>query len=117
MNSVHYQEYFNRILDSFPHPQTDINQSCFIDSWEVKSKKLKFPLRYGQSYAVDTITRNIIVHYQNQDYELELSFQPNQSKLIRIHNGNVYDITPGFKPKEPEIKGHLNPENMKWLVE
>lgn len=36
----HYIKYFNRMLDSFPHPETVLSQSYFIDSWEVETRGL-----------------------------------------------------------------------------
>ena len=35
-----YLEYFNRMLDSFPHPETRLPRSYFIDSWEVETRGL-----------------------------------------------------------------------------
>jgi hypothetical protein len=35
-----YMKYFQRMLDSFPHPVTRLPQSFFIDSWEVETRGL-----------------------------------------------------------------------------
>jgi len=35
-----YMDYFNRMLDSFPHPETSLPRSYFIDSWEVETRGL-----------------------------------------------------------------------------
>ncbi|MEE4215604.1 MAG: glycosyl hydrolase [Bacteroidales bacterium] len=35
-----YMAYFNRMLDSFPHPETSLPRSFFVDSWEVETKGL-----------------------------------------------------------------------------
>lgn len=35
-----YMKYFRRMLDSFPHPETSMPRSYFIDSWEVETKGL-----------------------------------------------------------------------------
>ncbi|MBN1387991.1 MAG: hypothetical protein JW965_06055 [Bacteroidales bacterium] len=37
---ANYMKYFNRMLDSYPHPETRLPQSYFIDSWEVETKGL-----------------------------------------------------------------------------
>jgi len=54
LNSANYLPYFNRLLDSFPRPETKIPQSYFIDSWEVHTEKLwtenfeeQFSSRFG----------------------------------------------------------------------
>jgi len=36
----YYNKYFERILDSFPHPETILPHSYFIDSWEVETRGL-----------------------------------------------------------------------------
>lgn len=40
LNPSNYLPYFNRLLDSFPHPSTSRPRSFFIDSWEVETEKL-----------------------------------------------------------------------------
>ena len=40
LDPVKYMNYFKRLLDSFPHPETVLPCSHFIDSWEVETKGL-----------------------------------------------------------------------------
>jgi len=40
LNPSNYLPYFNRLLDSFPHPSSGRPRSFFIDSWEVETEKL-----------------------------------------------------------------------------
>ncbi len=40
INPGNYLPYFDRMLDSFPQPETQIPQSYFVDSWEVETGKL-----------------------------------------------------------------------------
>jgi hypothetical protein len=40
LNADHYQPYFNRLMNAFPHSKTAQCQSYFIDSWEVETEKL-----------------------------------------------------------------------------
>ncbi len=40
LKSENYLPYFNRLIDSFPRPETRLKQSYFIDSWEVETEKL-----------------------------------------------------------------------------
>ncbi|MDX9812562.1 MAG: glycosyl hydrolase [Bacteroidales bacterium] len=54
LNPSNYLPYFQRLLDSFPHPLTKIPRSFFIDSWEVETEMLwteglekEFLERYG----------------------------------------------------------------------
>lgn len=35
-----YLPYFNRLIKAFPHPEINLPQSYFIDSWEVETEKL-----------------------------------------------------------------------------
>lgn len=58
INPANYLPYFNRMLDSFPDPYTQIPHSYFIDSWEVETRKLwadgfdkEFTGRYGYDIA------------------------------------------------------------------
>jgi hypothetical protein len=40
LNKENYLPYFERMLDSFPNPETNNVRSAFIDSWEVDCKEL-----------------------------------------------------------------------------
>ena len=67
LNPEHYLNYFDRLIDSFPQPETHQAQSYFIDSWEVETKKIwtdgldeKFQKVYGYdiSLFMDSIYNN-----------------------------------------------------------
>jgi hypothetical protein len=40
LSQKNYQPYFDRLLNSFPRPKTNLSTSYFIDSWEVETEKL-----------------------------------------------------------------------------
>ncbi len=53
-----YQPYFNRLMNAFPHPKTQIKQSYFIDSWEVETEKLwcdGFDTDFKHKYGYDIV--------------------------------------------------------------
>jgi len=68
LTPAHYQPYFDRLLQAFPRPQTNIRQSYFIDSWEVETEKLwcdGFDRDFEQRFGYD------IKPYMNTLYEPE----------------------------------------------
>jgi len=68
LTPAHYQPYFDRLLQAFPRPQTNIRQSYFIDSWEVETDKLwcdGFDRDFEQRFGYD------IKPYMNTLYEPE----------------------------------------------
>lgn len=54
INPKHYLPYLNRMMQSFPQPETQLRQAYFIDSWEVETERLwtdglgdEFQKRFG----------------------------------------------------------------------
>lgn len=66
------------------------------------SKRLKYPMQYGQSLQTDTITRNVIINYRGKSIPLTLIFEPYQSLLVRISNdGRLTFEDIRFVPETP----------------
>jgi len=81
------------------------------------SRKLSFPLEYGQSYNNETRYGNVTINYQGQSIPVRLVFEPYQSLLYRIEGNSVSKIDIEFIPESPAVK--QRPENYKapWLVD
>jgi len=70
-----------------------------------KSKDLKYPLLYGQSYNEETYVIPITFNIHNKQLDVELKFEPYQSLLLEIDASgdmNFIDIT--YQPSIPEVK-------------
>jgi len=70
-----YMKYFNRLLDSFPHPETRLPQSYFIDSWEVETQGLWY----------DGLKNDFIKKY---DYDISPLMD---SLYMQGYEDNLYD--------------------------
>lgn len=81
-----------------------------------KSKELRFPVEYGQSLDELTETYQLIINYQNQEYELELVFEPYQSLLYKFENGRAQQIDISFVPETPVVKPRPTDYKAPWLV-
>lgn len=88
LNSSNYMPYFNRLLDSFPHPRTRLSQSYFIDSWEVETEKMwaeGFRENFEERYKYDiTPYMDSIYIPANKDYLYDYSKLVSE-KVIRFY--------------------------------
>jgi len=66
------------------------------------SKRLKYPMQYGQSLQTISTTRNVIINFHERSIPLTLNFDPYQSLLIRLDKaGGVTFKDISFIPKTP----------------
>ncbi len=88
INPDHYLPYFERLLDSFPQPKTNISQAYFIDSWEVKTEKLwtdGFDTEFKQKYGYD-ILPNMNNLYDEKNKEILYDYRKLISeKVVRFY--------------------------------
>lgn len=69
-----------------------------------RSKKLRYPLSYGQLYQYETIQENVTVTFEGHSLPLILAFEPYQSLLLVLDNkGNHHVEDIRFVPKMPLI--------------
>jgi len=72
-----------------------------------KTKELKYPLSYGQSYTETTVTREVTVNYSGLSLKLNLAFEPYQSVLIKISpSGEIEPVNIVFFPTPPGKAGN-----------
>jgi hypothetical protein len=70
-----------------------------------KSKNLKYPLTYGQSYNEETYTIPIKINIPDKHLNVELIYNPYQSLLLEIDkSGNIKFIDVLYQPEIPEVK-------------
>ena len=70
-----------------------------------RSKKLTYPVSYGQSFQDKVISRKIIINFKNKSYPVTLNFEPYQSIMITINEkGKLTFDDIKFIPKIPEQK-------------
>ena len=96
-----YMKYFERMLDSFPNPESDLPRSYFIDSWEVETKGLWYEgLKedFAERYAYDiTPFMDSLYMPGNEDHlydymklisEKVIAFYKNYDRVLDAHNIN-----------------------------
>lgn len=81
-----------------------------------KAERIKFPMEYGQSLNSESIQANIILNYLGKQIELELDFEPYQSLMYKIVNGEAEEIDIEFVPKTPVVKNRPLDYKAPWLV-
>lgn len=69
-----------------------------------KSKGLKFPLDYGQSFNDKTDTIDIKINFNNKNTPIKLVFEPYQSLLLKISSNKYEFVDIRYNPKVPIIK-------------
>lgn len=83
-----------------------------------KSKNLKFPLEYGQSYNDKKSNYNLKINYNWKKIPLTLEFEPYQSHLVRIGiDGKISYLDVDFVPKTPVVIPRIKTGKEKWEVE
>ncbi len=99
---IHWvQESRNSLYIFFPNP---------------KSRRLKFPLEYGQSLNNKTFKNDITINYEGKTYKLNLTFEPYQSLLYKIKDSKIEQIDIQFVPKTPIVKKRPEDYVAPWLV-
>lgn len=80
------------------------------------SKGLKFPLTYGQSLVHSNIDIELECHYNGRDYTLKANFQPHQSLLYKLQDGNVTQLPLTYLPPTPTVESLPANHPKPWLV-
>ncbi|MGM0377841.1 MAG: glycosyl hydrolase, partial [Bacteroidota bacterium] len=78
------------------------------------SKKLKFPVKYGQSYTKNSCELPVKINYKRDSFNLNLKFNPYTSLLYKIENDTLEKLDISFIPKEPVIKEYDFDEKVPW---
>lgn len=89
LNENHYLPYFSRMLDSFPQPETNITQSYFIDSWEVKTRKLwttGFGQEFQQKYGYDIRPLMDSIYEEGFEHHLYDYMELTSDKVIEFYS-------------------------------
>lgn len=81
-----------------------------------KSKRLKFPLEYGQSLDSNTIHYNITIQLNGIKSNLKLTFEPYQSLLYKFENGKFKQVDIRFNPSKPLVKKRPDGYAAPWLL-
>lgn len=81
-----------------------------------KSKRLTFPVGYGQSFSDETKTVDVVLNYDGEKYAITLRFEPYQSLLCKLEKGKVEKIDISFIPKIPVVRELPADTDAPWLV-
>jgi len=82
-----------------------------------KSKNLKFPLEYGQSFSDKNEKCDIVISIEDFEIPVTLSFEPYQSILLKVDNsGNVSYEDISFIPETPLVIPRVKPDKERWEV-
>jgi hypothetical protein len=92
------------------------NETLYLFFAHPKSKGLKFPLSYGQSFSSDTIKIPVTLNYRDKAYPLNLTFYPYQSLMYKIENGAIEQVDISYTPKIPVVKKLADNFVAPWLV-
>jgi hypothetical protein len=117
-----YEEFNNIIplisgknLPDFRCRQT--GEGLYIFFANPKSKGLKFPLEYGQSYCNKNEACDIVISTGDFNIPVTLNFEPYQSILLKLDNsGKISFEDICFTPKEPLVIPREKPEKERWEV-
>ena len=131
---------YNRLLEKIKSSRTDIasvpekaipfmtgkeiphhwcrkdGESLYIFFPNPKSDRLKFPLEYGQSFSNSTYQIPVSITYEDKSYDLNLEFNPYQSLLYRLKNGNAELLDIEFLPATPIVRERPDGFEAPWLV-
>ena len=81
------------------------NNEAYIFFAHPKSKELKYPMSYGQSFTEETIRQNININIFAKEYEYELVFTPYKSVCLKVmKNGGIEEVKNNFMPKIPKTE-------------
>jgi hypothetical protein len=122
--SKHFTTYLPSSMTPFISSNSIPHHWCRLDADTMyvffsnpSSDRLKFPLEYGQSLSQDTVQKRITIQYQGKQLHLDLTFEPYQSLLYRIVNGEAEQVDINFIPKTPVVKKRPADYKAPWLVE
>jgi hypothetical protein len=90
--------------------------SLYIFFPNPKSTRLKFPLEYGQSLNNETTNEDVLIDYDGVSYRFPIIFEPYQSLMYKLVNGQIEKIDIQFIPKTPVVKARPEGYVAPWLV-
>jgi len=70
----------------------DTGDEAYIFIANPKAQNLSLPLEYGQSNTEETVVKMVSVTYNNKTSEVNLSFKPNQSLMLRVSKEGRVDF-------------------------
>jgi hypothetical protein len=84
-----------------------------------KSRRLKFPITYGQSQTVETVRTDAVFTLDDgKTVTTQLEFKPYQSLLLKINaKGEIKPMDISFVPKTPVVKEREKKGKEAWEVE
>lgn len=81
----------------------DGNAYLFLAQWS--SKDLEYPIYSGQSFMEKETTYPITIHYKGHSQEINLSFKPYQSVMLKISpSGHIEFLDISYTPKNPVVR-------------
>jgi len=92
------------------------DHSLYIFFANPTSRRLTFPVGYGQSFSDVPKTVDVVLTFDGKEYEMSLRFEPYQSLLFKIENGKIEEIDISFIPKTPVVSEGPPDSNAPWLV-
>lgn len=105
----------SNVLPDFRCRQTE--DYLYIFFANPKSKGLKFPLEYGQSFNDKNEIFDIVITLGTKNIPVTLNFEPYQSLLLKVNRkGKVSFEDVNFIPKTPLIIPREKPVKEKWEV-
>ncbi len=99
-----------------PYWAREMDNSLYIFFANPKSKKLTFPIEYGQSFSNETTDVTAMINYNGSEYDISLRFEPYNSLMINIKNGTISQIDISFNPKVPTVIKRTPDFKTPWLV-
>jgi len=99
-----------------PYWAREKDHSLYIFFANPTSRKLMFPIVYGQSFSDEIQMVDVTLHYDGKEYELNLRFEAYQSLLYKIENGKIEEVDISFIPKIPVVSEGPPDSNAPWLV-
>jgi hypothetical protein len=83
-----------------------------------KSRRLTFPMNYGQSLNDKPFTCETEIRYHGMISRYTLEFQPGQSRLIFVSKaGSITPVDITFKPEIPVFQPRIKKGKEKWEVD
>lgn len=107
---------FIRGTDLVPHWCRKDGDILYVFFSNPGSERIRFPLEYGQSLNSDTIRMKCVINWNANEIEMNLVFDPYQSLLYKIENGEAEKIDIEFIPKKPVVKKRPAGYEAPWLV-
>ena len=91
-----------------------LNNELLIFFAHPLAKNLKYPISSGQSFADESVFREIQVTVNGKTTEVVLAFKPYQSLLLKIGgDGSIGFLDIAFVPKDPVVKP-ITPQRMNF---